>query len=346
MNDSLVGPFAPIDHLLDRFHRSRADVWGMTDTEQLGHHLQSYCLGFRKGCLDHPELRAFWRGIRVEASRDDVIHRYELGLSRVLRHAKLSTEAAIEGWRAVDGDDNPTLIGWRRLLDLGFPFVKRQVLLDPGVCPDGHLVRDELRRRFRHRRGRVAVSGGGPEHVTRLERARRRVRKAVRQALRPDRPAGDLASPAAYESWLARTPSAGQGFPEEWLAHPDLPFRSGARIAAVVHVYYPELLDELVGHLASITVPFDLLVTNASGRHLALDTARMPQVAGQRRPRCREPRSRPVAARPARQRRADRRLRAGRQGPHEAKRLACVACTALAGTGGSWRSDLLAAILG
>ena len=30
----------------------------------------------------------------------------------------------------------------------------------------------------------------------------------------------------------------------------------------------------------SITVPFDLLVTNASGRHLALDTARMPQVRG------------------------------------------------------------------
>ena len=148
VNDSLVGPFAPIDHLLDRFHRSRADVWGMTDTEQLGHHLQSYCLGFRKGCLERPELRAFWRGIRVEASRDDVIHRYELGLSRVLRHAKLSTEAAIEGWRAVDGDDNPTLIGWRRLLDLGFPFVKRQILLDPGVCADGHLVRDELRRRF------------------------------------------------------------------------------------------------------------------------------------------------------------------------------------------------------
>ena len=148
VNDSLVGPFGPVDHLLDRFHRSRADVWGLTDTEQLGHHLQSYCLGFREGCLDRPELRAFWQGIRVEVSRDDVIHRYELGLSRVLRHARLSTEAAIEGWRAVDGDDNPTLIGWRRLLDLGFPFVKRQVLLDPGVCPDGHLVRDELRRRF------------------------------------------------------------------------------------------------------------------------------------------------------------------------------------------------------
>ena len=47
VNDSLAGPFAPIDHLLERFHRSHADVWAMTDTSQLGQHLQSYCLGFR-----------------------------------------------------------------------------------------------------------------------------------------------------------------------------------------------------------------------------------------------------------------------------------------------------------
>lgn len=148
VNDSLVGPFAPIDHLLDRFHRSHADVWGLTDTEQLGHHLQSYCLGFRGGCLERSALRSFWSGIRVESSRDEVIYRYELGLSQVLRRARMSTEAAIEGWRAVDGDDNPTVLGWRRLLDLGFPFVKRQILLDPGVCPDGYLVRKELRRRY------------------------------------------------------------------------------------------------------------------------------------------------------------------------------------------------------
>jgi len=148
MNDSLVGPFAPMNHLLDRFHRSHASVWAMTDTSQLGQHLQSYCLGFKAGCLDQEPLRSFWTGIRVEATRDDVIHRYELGLSRRLRQARLSCEAAIEGWRAVDGDDNPTIIGWRRLLDLGFPFVKRQVLLEPSVCPDGHEAPTELRRRF------------------------------------------------------------------------------------------------------------------------------------------------------------------------------------------------------
>jgi lipopolysaccharide biosynthesis protein len=120
----------------------------MTDTQQLGHHLQSYALGFRDGVHDRAPMRAFWDGIRVEASRDDVIRVCELGLSRLLRRHRFTTDVAIEGWRAVDGDDNPTIIGWRRLLDLGFPFVKRQILLEPGVCRDGDEAPEELRRRF------------------------------------------------------------------------------------------------------------------------------------------------------------------------------------------------------
>ena len=148
LNDSLAGPFAPIDRLLDHFDRSQADVWGITDTRQLRHHLQSYCLGFKGRCLESPSLSRFWREIRVEASRDAVIERYELGLGRLLERQHFTTDVAIPSWRVVDGDDNPTTIGWRGLLDAGFPFVKRQVLREPDVCPDGASVREELRRRY------------------------------------------------------------------------------------------------------------------------------------------------------------------------------------------------------
>ena len=181
--------------------------------------------------------------------------------------------------------------------------------------------------------------------MTRLERARRSFRKAVRQALRPDPPAGGLASPAAYKSWRAGETAAGEVFPQEWLAHPDLPIRSGARMAAVVHVYHPELLDELVGQLASITVPFDLLVTNASGRHLALDTARLPQVRGsvvldvENRGRDLWPLAQLVNAG----------LIDGYElvvKVHTKRSDWRASHAALAGTGGSWRSDLLAAVLG
>lgn len=148
MNDSLVGPFQPMDHLLRHFDASGADVWGLTDTSQFGHHIQSYCLGFKKKCLQEPSLARFWRGIRVERSREDVIWNYEIGLSRLLHREPFSIDAAIRHGRVVRDAQNPTIIGWRRLLDLGFPFVKRQLLRQPEVAPDGSMVRDEIRRRF------------------------------------------------------------------------------------------------------------------------------------------------------------------------------------------------------
>jgi Rhamnan synthesis protein F len=148
INDSLAGPFAPFDHLLARFHATRADAWGMTDTSQFGRHLQSYCLGFPGRSLQATPIRQFWRDIRVEQSKDDVIWRYEIGLSQLLRRERFVWDVAVPSHRVVADGKNPTIIGWRALLDRGFPFVKRELLRRPEVAPDGDQVRADLRRRF------------------------------------------------------------------------------------------------------------------------------------------------------------------------------------------------------
>jgi lipopolysaccharide biosynthesis protein len=149
VNDSLAGPFAPIDHLFKMFDATDADVWGLTDSSQLGtHHLQSYCMGFKHGCLQEPPLAKFWHDICIEPTRDDIIHRYEIGLSRLLHREHFSVDAAFRHSQVVRGGDNPTIHGWRQLLDLGLPFVKRQLLRQPELTPDGSQVRAELQRRF------------------------------------------------------------------------------------------------------------------------------------------------------------------------------------------------------
>ena len=33
--------------------------------------------------------------------------------------------------------DNPVILGWRALLERGFPFVKRELLRSPDIVPDG-----------------------------------------------------------------------------------------------------------------------------------------------------------------------------------------------------------------
>lgn len=55
---------------------------------------------------------------------------------------------------------------------------------------------------------------------------------------------------------------------------------SGGPLAVVMHVFYPELLPQLLAQLRVIDVPFDLVVTNASGTALDLSgsTARSTRV--------------------------------------------------------------------
>jgi lipopolysaccharide biosynthesis protein len=93
-----------------------------------------------------------------------------------------------------------------------------------------------------------------------------------------ERPIDVSASPAYFDSYLRREPWREGGYPEEWASRADLPLVSDARVAAIVHVFYPDLLDELIGHLAAIPVPFDLLVTDASGADVTVDPARMPRL--------------------------------------------------------------------
>ena len=99
----------------------------------------------------------------------------------------------------------------------------------------------------------------------------------LRRALRHRLPGGPR-SPADYEAWKARDKSADQGFPKDWANVGDFSVRSRAHVAAVVHAFYPELLDEIVGQLAAIPVAFDLIVTNATGAELAVDPSRLPHV--------------------------------------------------------------------
>ncbi len=58
-----------------------------------------------------------------------------------------------------------------------------------------------------------------------------------------------------------------------------MPIANPARVGVVVHVFFPELLDDIVGRLAAIPVPFDLIVTNASGATIRIDKRRLPRAS-------------------------------------------------------------------
>lgn len=132
LNDSILGPFGSIRDVVKNFESSRADVWGSVTNPQILPHLQTFFYGFRRQSLENRVLRRFWRSVRPQASKDEYIWKYEIGLTRIL----LSEAFVLDSMFAVGafGPDrvNPTLDRWRELVDGGFPFIKRALVVAPS----------------------------------------------------------------------------------------------------------------------------------------------------------------------------------------------------------------------
>ena len=133
VNDSMLGPFRDIGQLLQEAELCGADVCGLTDSAAVRDHLQSYFLWFHRGVLDSDALRDFWSDIRVQPSKEVVVRQYEIGLSLLLARHGYSTHALYPYAGVVPRGQDPTVHGWRALLEAGFPFLKRIVLRHPDA---------------------------------------------------------------------------------------------------------------------------------------------------------------------------------------------------------------------
>ncbi|WP_291890259.1 glycoside hydrolase family 99-like domain-containing protein [Cellulomonas sp.] len=107
-----------------------------------------------------------------------------------------------------------------------------------------------------------------------------RVRIALGARIAGTRPrvaeTGDVTS---MSSWLRRRRGRQSNlFPDAWRVHEALPFAEPSRVAVLMHVHFPELVDELVAQLAHVPVPFDLLVTNSSGQTVEVDAAALDRL--------------------------------------------------------------------
>jgi lipopolysaccharide biosynthesis protein len=115
-----------------------------------------------------------------------------------------------------------------------------------------------------------------------ISRTRASLRTRARHAVLAVNPAAFTVrtdSPADFAAWVERGIGRSGGFPDDWRVRLDLPVSSPARVGVVLHVHYPELVDEIVEQLRSIPVRFDLIVTNSSGQPIGLDRSRLPRAS-------------------------------------------------------------------
>lgn len=92
-NDTYVGPLVPFADIFGAMDRVEADFWGLTLSEEIAPHVQSYFVAFRRTALASPAFGDFWASMEPVSDRDEVIRRYEVGMSTRLHDAGLRSAA-------------------------------------------------------------------------------------------------------------------------------------------------------------------------------------------------------------------------------------------------------------
>jgi lipopolysaccharide biosynthesis protein len=152
-NSSVFGPLSPLRRMFDDMTATPWDFWGATDNYEIGWHLQSYFLVFRRPVLRSDAFASFWDTVLPYKSKDQVIRSYELGLSTFLLEAGfrgaayVPCSALFPPW-PIDllikyKRRNPTTYHPIRLMRRGMPFIKAELLRDnPAKLALGPVYRE------------------------------------------------------------------------------------------------------------------------------------------------------------------------------------------------------------
>lgn len=153
-NDSVFGPFHPLDQVVDRMEAGRNDVWGLIESRQRTWHLQSWFLQFTGDAFRHERVRTLFAQPFERMDKDAVIERGELALGDTLRETGMRCDALVkyrDGTRSARHHSlNMMHLDWaHNLLALGMPFIKIELLrLNPMRLPWAHEWDNFLRTKF------------------------------------------------------------------------------------------------------------------------------------------------------------------------------------------------------
>jgi hypothetical protein len=81
LNDSVYGPLFDLSALFDAYFESGADLYGISDSYERAHHIQSYCLICGPRFTASSAFGCFWQQYSPGRAKEEVINRHEVGFS-------------------------------------------------------------------------------------------------------------------------------------------------------------------------------------------------------------------------------------------------------------------------
>lgn len=95
-NDSVYGPFYPLSEMFNTMQTKACDFWGVTENNDISYHLQSYFLLFKKNLITHENFKKFWEGVSVLENKEEIIEKYEVGLTRFFQESGFTPSSYIQ----------------------------------------------------------------------------------------------------------------------------------------------------------------------------------------------------------------------------------------------------------
>jgi len=92
-NDSVYGPIFPLKETFDKAIKSKADVFGITLSDEKEPHLQSYFMLFKHNVIASDLFKVFWQDFDQRKKKKEIILEYEIGLSQQLQQAGFELDA-------------------------------------------------------------------------------------------------------------------------------------------------------------------------------------------------------------------------------------------------------------
>jgi len=154
MNDSCFGPLFELAPLYQRMQKQDVDFWGLTNhrpswnrirwkIRRIPYHLQSYFLVFHRTVLSSAVFFDFWQKIETHNEIWDVIVRYEITLTRILRRAGFVCAPVIDTTQEHESNANWSHYHPDRLIMREAPFIKIKGI--PQYFPS-HVLLDHIRK--------------------------------------------------------------------------------------------------------------------------------------------------------------------------------------------------------
>ncbi|MEI0532267.1 rhamnan synthesis F family protein [Brachyspira pilosicoli] len=137
VNDSIYGPFYDLKHIVETMELKNLDAWSMFycfyDFVNLSH-LQGYFVSIKKEVFLSEDFTFFMYSITKLHDKLDLIIHYETGLTKFFQKHNYKIGGYFDSLSIkTENDSNFPFHDAKEIIKLGFPFLKRSILLNPTV---------------------------------------------------------------------------------------------------------------------------------------------------------------------------------------------------------------------